>query len=375
MIDSTKFAIGTGTVSDPYRSQDGTAGLEAALQAAGECGGRVTVPTGRHDMSSTAHIDNGSVWLDGEVWNYSSDPNGVFEAKNGTKLRLIGRSHPALSVGITKDIGGVVISNLGIQGDIFGMDTRELFDALAPQKSAGLYLGGTRIDQCEFSKMSFCGLSAAICASGNAEIDAAHFYNINTDGCCMGVYFSPRASFYTVFSRCIIADNPSYGFYANGEGKKIHNLEVADCCLVRNCGSNVMDDEAAALYFKSISHCTVRGCNIDAAGVFWYYSPDATHNDQRQPSKVSAVGILIKGDKNRIMSNIIDHSSAESIRIEGNNNILIGNISDGNVIIDGENNTVCSHVFTKPEARLILRGAAAHTTTVTGVPEDRVIRE
>ncbi len=375
MIDSTKLAKGTGSVTDPYRSEDGTAGLGEALRLAGERGGRVTVPAGRHDIAATALIDDGSVLLDGEVWNYSSDPNGVFEAKNGTKLRLVGHSHPALSVGVTKDIGGVVISNLGIQGDIVGMDTRRLFNADFPERGAGLYLGGSRIDQCEFSKMSFCGLSAAVCASGSAEIDAAHFYNINTDGCCMGVYFSPRASFYTVFSRCIMADNPSYGFYANGEGKKIHNLEVADCSLVRNCGSNVIDDEAAALYFKSISLCTVRGCNIDAAGVFWYYSDDATHNDQRQRSKVSAVGILIKGDRNRIMSNIIDHSSAESIRIEGKDNILIGNITDGNVIIDGENNTVCSHVFTKPEARLILRGAAAHTTTVTGVPDDRIVRE
>ncbi len=374
MIDSTKFANGVGTPNNPYRSEDGTAGLGEALKSVSERGGRVRVPVGRHDISNTAKIDDGSVWIDGEVWNYSSDPNGVFEAKNGSKLRLVGHSHPALSVGITKDIGGVVISNIGIQGDIIGMDTRHLFDPQAPEKGAGLCLGGSRIDQCEFSKISFCGLSAAVCATGNAEIDAAHFYNINTDGCCMGVYFSPRASYYTVFSRCIMADNPSYGFYANGEGKKIHNLEISDCSLVRNCGSNVIDDEAASIYFKSISLCAIRGCNIDAAGVFWYYPSDATCNDQRQRSKVSAVGILIKGDKNRVMSNIIDHSSAESIRIEGNNNILLGNITDGDVIIDGENNTVCSHVFTKPEARLILRGAAAHNTTVTGVPEDRIVR-
>jgi len=375
MMDTQNFIIGDGTKESPYRSEDGTAGLCEALRIAGVRGGRVMLPIGRHDISATAQIDDGSVWLDGEVWNYSSDPNGVFEAKNGTKLRLVGHDHPALSVGITKDIGGVVVSNVGIQGDIVGMDTRALFDLQFPQKGAGVYLGGTRIDQCEFSKISFCGLSAAVCASDNAEIDAAHFYNLNTDGCCMGVYFSPRASYYTVFSRCIMADNPSYGFYANGEGKKIHNLEIADCSFVRNCGSNVIDDESAAIYFKEISLSTIRGCNMDAPGVYWHYNAEDTANVLRQRFRVPATGILIKGNKNRIMSNIIDHSSAESIRIEGNGNVLMGNITDGDVMIEGENNIVCTHVFTKAESRLILKGAAVYTTIVTGVPEDRIIRE
>lgn len=68
------------------------------------------------------------------------------------------------------------------------------------------------------------------------------------------------------------------------------------------------------------------------------------------------------------------NSSDDSIRIEGDRNVLMNNITDGNVRIRGEGNTVCGLVFTTPEARLALGGKAAQTTTLLGVPEGRVCR-
>ena len=53
---------------------------------------------------------------------------------------------------------------------------------------------------------------------------------------------------------------------------------------------------------------------------------------------------------------------------------LIGNIVDGNVVIEGRGNTVNGLVFTTPEARLILSGAAADSTVVLGVEESRIVR-
>ena len=81
------------------------------------------------------------------------------------------------------------------------------------------------------------------------------------------------------------------------------------------------------------------------------------------------------GNENRITNNTFLHSSDDSIRVEGNGNVLLGNIADGSVRICGEGNMVVNLVFTQPEARLLLEGTAATTTTVVGVPEERIIRK
>jgi hypothetical protein len=60
--------------------------------------------------------------------------------------------------------------------------------------------------------------------------------------------------------------------------------------------------------------------------------------------------------------------------MEGKGNVLMNNITDGNIRLRGEGNTVVNTVFTKPDARLILTGAAADTTTVVGLPEERIVR-
>ena len=80
------------------------------------------------------------------------------------------------------------------------------------------------------------------------------------------------------------------------------------------------------------------------------------------------------GNENRITGNTFLHSSDDSIRIEGDGNVLLGNIADGSVRIRGKGNTVANLVFTTPGARLILEGEAADSTVVTGVPEDRILR-
>ena len=60
--------------------------------------------------------------------------------------------------------------------------------------------------------------------------------------------------------------------------------------------------------------------------------------------------------------------------IKGNENILFGNIADGDVRISGEGNVVSSLVFTSPKARLILEGKAVKTTSIFCVEESRIVR-
>lgn len=366
---------GEGTEASPYTSPDGTAGICAGLSALSSYGGALRLPEGRFDISSTVVLDTSSLALVGDVWSCNTDPNGVFDPTHGTKLRMRGRDFPALAVGRKTDpISGAIIKDLGVRGDIPGMDTRPLVNFEHPEYAAGLCLDNTRVDQCEFSKISFCGLANGIAATGRTEIDACAFEKINADGCGNGVWFAPRASFYARFRSCILADTPYYGFYASC--RSMHNLEVFDTHFVRNAGCFTDGDGhiPAAVLFNGVSRSAVAHCLFDDPGTFWYYEDSATRNNERQPSHRKAVALYVIGNENRIKDNTFMHSSDDSIVVEGNRNVLMMNIADGSVRIRGEGNIVSTLVFTKPEARLILEGAAKDTTEIFGVPEDRIVR-
>ena len=83
--------------------------------------------------------------------------------------------------------------------------------------------------------------------------------------------------------------------------------------------------------------CVFRDNLIDDAGVFWYFEPDAA-----------------------------------SMIIRGNRNVLMNNVADGDVIIEGDGNTVSGLFFTRPEARLIVRGEG---NTVLNVSPGQVLRD
>ena len=84
-------AKGNGSEKQPYRSQDGTAGIADALSSLSERGGLLTLKCGRYDVSSSIVLDTPSTSLTGEVWACNTDPNGVFETPFGTKIRMTKR--------------------------------------------------------------------------------------------------------------------------------------------------------------------------------------------------------------------------------------------------------------------------------------------
>ena len=378
----TKFELspfvnaGDGSENTPFVSEDGTAGIGEALDALSVRGGVLRLPSGRYDITKTLTVDTPSLCVDGGIWACNTDPNGVFESRFGTKIRLLGRDYPAVRMGGKTDpISGTIIRNIGFQGDISGMDTRSLIDFDNPEKSAGICLDSVRTDQCAFSKLSFCGLATAVTASGNAEIDACIFEDINMDGCAVGIYFAPRASYYAHVRSCVIADTPYYGVYASGKHGSMHNLEIRNTHFVRNggCFTDADGRIPAAILFDGVSRCAITECLFDAAGTFWYYETGATNNEERKPSKRKTVGLYIIGNSNRVRNCTFLNSSDDSIRIEGNGNILMGIISDGNIRISGKDNTVSGIVFTKPTSRLILEGEAKDSTEIIGVSPERII--
>jgi hypothetical protein len=374
---SASVRLGVGSESAPFSSADGTAGIQAELDRLSARGGRTELSCGRYDIERPIILDTPSSCLSGGVWACNTDPNGVFESAYGTKVRMHGTDYPAFLVGQKNDpVSGAIIRDLGIQGDIKGMDTRGLVDFSAPEKAAGLCLNAVRTDQCAFTKLAFCGLANAVAATGSAEIDGCIFEGLNTDGCGNGFWFSPRASYYARVRSCIFADNPYYGFYAGGDNRRIHNLEILDSHFVRNGGAFADGDGQlpAAVFFDHVSNCAVTHCIFDAPGTFWYYDERAAENDERQPSKRMTPALRIVGNGNRIRDNTFLNSSGDSVWIRGDGNILIGNIADGNVRLSGSGNVVATLVFTKPDARLILEGAARETTVIHGVEESRIVR-
>jgi len=369
--------LGKGSENEPFYSTDKTAGIQLQIDELSSRGGLLNLESGRYDIEKSITVDTPSLCISGGVWACNTDPNGVFETPYGTKIRLKGTDYPAFTMGKKCDpISGSIICDIGIQGDIKGMDTRKIVDFEKPEKSAGLLLDSVRTDQCAFTKMSFCGLANAITATGDAEIDACVFEGLNTDGCGNGFWFSPRFSYYARVRSCIFADNPYYGFYAGGKDKFIHNLEILDSHFVRN-GGGFTDDiklPPAAAYFDGISNCAVTHCIFDCPGTFWYYEDDAKNNDSRIISKRKAVALLIYGNKNRIRDNTFMNSSDDSIVIKGDGNILMGNVTDGDVRISGTRNVISTLIFTKPDTRLILEGNAKETTEIFGVDEKRIVK-
>lgn len=338
-------------------------------------GGRIYLPVGEYQIEETIVLDVPCVKLEGEVWNYSSDPNGVFESDYGTKLRMRRNDIPAIMMSKNCVLGGNVIKDIGIQGNIVGMDTRELFDYQKPMASAGLYFDNQRIDQAEFSKISFCGLASAVCAAGDAEIDGCTFEKLNTDGCCIGFYFVPKASFYAMFRNCIAADTPSYGFFINGEDRKIHNIDINDMRFVRNGGafSENHSYPAAAVCLWQTSDCSIRNCTFDFSGVYWHYAADAKSNEERQISKQETPALWIAGNRNRITGNIFSHGSSDSIVIHGDDNIIMNNIVDRNIVISGKRNVIAGNIFTREDAKIILLEDSKDTRFIN-VTEERIQR-
>ena len=352
----------------------GTGSPAALLKGLGSRGGRVLLPAERFDLDETLNIDQPCVCLEGEVWAYSSDPNGVFESRCGTQLRLRGRSFPALSVGVTRTAEGCVVRNLGIQGDIRGMDTRPLFDMARPLASSGLTLSHTRVDQAEFSKLSFCGLHCGVCACGDAEVDACLFERLNVDGCAVGAYFAPRAAYYVRFRSWVAADNPYYALYVCGEGRQNRRMEISQIQFIRSGGAFREDDGLihAAVCLERVDTCVFRDNLIDDAGVFWYFAPDAADNSAHETRIFPTVSLYLHGNGNTVSGNVISCSHAASMIVRGDGNVLTNNTADRDVVIDGNGNTVSGLTFTSPDARLVLRGK---DNRVWGVPEERILTD
>ncbi len=351
--------------------------INSQIEKKSSCGGSVKLPVGEYVLDKPVIIDTPCLRLVGESWYYPSDPNGVFESGYGTKLKPRNMDFPAVEMGRSRTIGGASAELIGIQGNIRGMDTRGFFSTEHPERGVGFFFGSQRTDQCRIDRVTCCGLAAGVSAAYNAELDACTIENFNFDGCDVGVYFAPEASYYVRFCHGVSADNPSYGFLLDNESGRIRSLQVYDVHFVRNAGDISAEKynkiPHAAIYFRKANSCILRNCIIEDAGLFWYYNPDAEKNSERIPQKRKVCSVLIEGNANIISDNIIRHCSAEGIVVRGKGNVLMNNVTDGDVVIHGEGNTVNGIAFLSDSARLIIADDAVGTV-IFNVPDDRIVR-
>ena len=376
LLTPLPYCTGDGSESNPYRSDDGSAGINTALSALTERGGRLRLPCARYDIQRPVVLGLSSTKIAGDVWACNTDPNGVFESRYGTKIRLNGMSFPAIRVGDSKVISGALIEGLGIQGDIPGMDTRPYFDINNPLAGAGLAFDSTRTDQCEVDKVSLCGLSVAVAVTAGAEVDACQFTRCNMDGCGIGIYFAPRASYYARIRDCIIADNPYYGILIDARKTFMHNLEITGTHFVRNGGC--LDErpelpQPAAVSLLNVKNCAIERNNFDAPGTFWYFTDTATENGTQKVIKNPIPALIVTGERNRIRDNLFQNTTGDAVIINGNGNVFMNNISDGNVVISGKGNQIIGLALQK-DAKLILTPEATDTV-ILGVEESRIVRQ
>lgn len=332
-----------------------------AVQKA-KAGKKVYLPSNEYLLKSPIKIDK-AINLQGEFRYYPNDPNGVFENVGGAKLKTEGNFN---AVEISTDlIGGILISEIGVQGNIYGMDTRNSFDE--KDISSGISIIKGRIDQGNFNRISVTGKPSAISILKGGEIDATLFQNVNTDGCAVGVYFCPEHTYYARFDSCVIADTPDCGFYAKSNGSS-HDLSITNCYFVRNAGQAKFSNNA--VYISGINSVNFTNNVIDDTGTFWYYHPTAKSNGDKTEIKENATSLYINGNKCIISNNQIVGGTGNAVILEGDDNLISSGIYDKNIIISGNNNTV-NGVKLLNGAKLILKDAI--NTQIYGVDEKDVI--
>ena len=170
---------------------DGTSGIAPALNAR-TGGGKVVIPKGIYAITQQIVIPSRNLNIEGAVWNYPQDPNGVHPSNTGTKLSLLTNTIESVFK-TNSDMSGMRMSQLGFQGltttwDYDNADGNGVDYYYDPEniKNVGLFIGSGRFDQVSLHRLSFCGCSVGILAK--YTIDANVWSEINTDGCDFGIF-------------------------------------------------------------------------------------------------------------------------------------------------------------------------------------------
>lgn len=322
--------------------------------------------------------------IEGEKWNYPNDPNGVYSSDTGVRIDV-----PSNKCGIDMTgSSGTIIRNIGFQGSVLDGETKGLFDLSHPAYNSGLCISAGRNDQILIDRVSSCGLACGFAIlANNGDIDASIFERLNADGCDIGMYFSPRRTYYAKIRDSIFSDCPAYGLCVKKGSGSITSLMISGMVLVRNGGafSEVQltafgSDYAASVLVYDVYGSSFIDNQIVDSGLCWHsgqyeevngYIVEKANeynillpNDEVYATKeyvydcnalvlygnanlisrntitgvYGGYGIVLTGDRNIVQGNYI--SAAKSIAIDGDNNLIADNYTTGSVRVDGSKNIV-----------------------------------
>jgi len=333
--DPSVYCTGSGSATDPYVASDGFAGFPQTIASFGTRGGKVRVPAKTFSVSTAVRVTT-NVHIEGDIWNYSGYPNGVYPSEMGSKLALLNANIAAIELS-TIGAYGVRIAQIGIQGMVLNSNTQGLFSVANNGKHCGISLL-TGADQCELYRITCTGLAVGISAYG--YIDACLIDRVNTDGCNVGIYFHPRGSYYTKIKDSIIADCPSQGIWVGKVTDPISTLILDGLVLVRNCGgitsTQLLESEAASALITGVDKSRISNCQIVDTGNWSEYF---TVGDGVTPTKhtVIATGLILDGTTCMVVDNIIDKATGHSAIFRGSANQIINNYfgADDCVLISG----------------------------------------
>ena len=339
---------GLGTEERPYISLDGTGGLTQAMFNLEARAGKVRIPSARFNLTASPVVKRKNIHIEGDAWNYSNDPNGVYESPNGSKLRLMSAELAGLIFSGVANISGGRVSQIGVQGTIANSNTKGLFSIANAAKHTGANFPSARVDQFEMYRFNACGLSSGLSFTGG-DIDACIFDRLNVDGCNVGIYFSPTNTYYTKFKDSIVADCPSQGMWVKKAvgGNDLQMLIIEGLVLVRNCGAmtaaQLSESEAASLLITGVVTSIIRGNQIDNTGVWWEYF--TTGNGTKTIHTMVAAALIFSGSGSKIHDNIIGGATGNSAIIRGANNEVTNNkfAANNSLLIEGSSNIISSN--------------------------------
>lgn len=387
--ESKHESDGDGTPDKPYTTIDGTAGIQNLVDGLPR-GGKVYLKQGVYKIDSPIIIQNRSIHIDGDSWNYPNDPNGVYESNNGVKLFVKENSY-----GIDlHSASGATLENIGFQGIKTTGATKGLFDFEHPTYNAGLASTYSRNDQMLISRISSCGLATGFSIIPTGDIDASIFEKLNADGCNIGFLFSPKATYYATIRDSILADCPAFGLCVTSKyqaGSYLRTLTIDGIVCVRNGGGFTQEQIAkfgekaiAGMYIGVVHESKIVNNQIDDSGTYWNTSENSTkgylyeyaNSTEIKDKKNSVIytkdytynchGLVIEGTNCLVANNRVNGTKGgyalcvydnynsikdnqlfgdKGILITGNNNHISGNHIKGSCDIQGNCNVLINNYF------------------------------
>ena len=79
-------------------------------------------------------------------------------------------------------------------------------------------------------------------------------------------------------------------------------------------------------------------------------------NSERKAFAQPTPALYIQGNGNRIIGNTFSKCKGDAIVIHGDNNIIMNNIVDRDIVICGNNNVLANNIFTNEEAGIVVSG-------------------